>query len=98
MRRLYYITQNAAHDYDMYYSAVVVAESREKACEIDPSGEYMWDESLDSWTVKGVDGEHIIDINMTWVKPKHVYALYIGSVHDESSLYCGQVVCASNKY
>lgn len=63
--KLWKIFQDANNDYDTYDSAIVAAESAEKAKEIHPYGdaEGKW------W-----EGRHVRE----WVKPEYVKVEYIG--------------------
>ncbi len=77
---LYLISQNKNNGYDTYDSAVVCAETKEKARMIHPYRKNKWD---------GTEETHIGE----WCSAKHVKAKLIGKAHPEIEM--GSVICAS---
>lgn len=80
---LYRITQEHNLGYDTYDSAIVVAETAEKAKLIHPAG---YAPSEQWWLVE--PRPHSL-----WAHPDYVHAAYVGIAAE--GLHAGQVLCAS---
>jgi hypothetical protein len=91
--KLFLLQQVAVEGYDTYDSCVVVAENKEAAQKICPSGYYRWSESGNCWHFVYVDGTTKRSKREDWCEPKDVRVDYIGEA--DPLLPAGHVVCAS---
>lgn len=92
MKYIYKISQTKNDDYDTYDSAIVVAESEEKAKLIHPNGFYICEDGIFyrySYHEKFVSRWK----DESWCELNHVKAELIGTASDD--LECGAVICAS---
>lgn len=75
---LYRLTQNVNNDYDTYDSAIVAAESKEKAVTISPGSFYTWDEGRQSWVFSFTWQEPKAERDHTWALPSEIECELLG--------------------
>lgn len=93
MSKLWLISQDEKTGYDIYDSAVVVADTEEEARFIDPSDQQFYKYHDGAWYFQYADGSEREELRSDWPSPIKVSATCIGEAND--TLKPGEVVCAS---
>ena len=91
-KNLYLLWQVVNNDYDTYDSAVVCAESEQKAKEIDPSGHRVAKDG--KWYFQYANGQEAEDDHSSWAAIENVKVRKIGKA--EKDIELGLVLASFN--